>query len=111
DRPVASVLRDAPLMSAFFTKLIFMFFGPGTIQDWQTLTACCNDMDFDDYQEKAALTDQFRDKKADDALMIPLLGIAGETGTLLSEFKKKIRDKDSYEGFSDRADEELGDIL
>lgn len=68
-------------------------------------------MDFDDYQEKAVLTDQFRDKKADDALMIPLLGIAGETGTLLSEFKKKIRDKDSYEGFSERAKEELGDIL
>lgn len=68
-------------------------------------------MEFDDYQEKAALTDQFADKKADGALMIPLLGIAGETGTLLSEFKKKIRDRESYEGFKDRAEEELGDIL
>ena len=43
-------------------------------------------------------------------MMIPL-GIAGETGTLLAEFKKKIRDKDSYEGFQERAEEELGDIL
>src|SRR5690242_17967523 len=43
--------------------------------------------------------------------MIPLLGIAGETGTLLAEFKKKIRDKESYEGFKDRAEEELGDVL
>lgn len=68
-------------------------------------------MDFDDYQEKAVLTDQFPDKKSDGALMIPLLGIAGETGTLLSEFKKKIRDKESYDGFKGRAEEELGDIL
>ncbi len=68
-------------------------------------------MDLDYYQENAALTDQFPDKKADGALMIPLLGIAGETGTLLSEFKKKIRDKESYEGFKERAEEELGDIL
>jgi len=43
--------------------------------------------------------------------MIPLLGIAGETGTLLAEFKKKIRDKESYEGFTEKAEEELGDIL
>lgn len=43
--------------------------------------------------------------------MIPLLGLAGETGTLLAEFKKKIRDKHSYEGFVERAEEELGDIL
>lgn len=68
-------------------------------------------MDFDEYQEKAVLTDQFPDKKSDGALMIPLLGIAGETGTLLSEFKKKIRDKESYDGFKERAEEELGDIL
>ena len=43
--------------------------------------------------------------------MIPLLGLAGETGTLLAEFKKKIRDKESYEGFQEKAEEELGDIL
>src|SRR6185436_19841181 len=49
--------------------------------------------------------------KKDEGLMIPLLGIAGETGTLLAEFKKKIRDKDSYEGFTEKAEEELGDIL
>src|SRR5438552_16991023 len=70
-------------------------------------------MDFDYYQEAASGTDQFAAKKAgkDDELMIPLLGIAGETGTLLSEFKKKIRDKESYDGFEKRAEEELGDIL
>lgn len=68
-------------------------------------------MEFDDYQEKAALTDQFADKTTERALIISLLGIAGETGTLLSEFKKKNRDRESYEGFNDRAEVELGDIL
>jgi len=68
-------------------------------------------MDFDKYQENAFLTDQFRDKREESGLMIPLLGLAGETGTLLSEFKKKIRDRQSYEGFLERAEEELGDIL
>jgi hypothetical protein len=66
-------------------------------------------MDLDQYQQVAAGTDQFAEKKGDDALMIPLLGIAGETGTLLAEFKKKIRDRESYEGFKERAEEELGD--
>jgi len=68
-------------------------------------------MDFDEYQDTAALTDQFREKHKESDLMIPLLGLAGETGTLLSEFKKKIRDRESYEGFNDRAEEELGDVL
>ena len=70
-------------------------------------------MDFDFYQEASIGTDQFHDLafQEDQGLMIPLLGIAGETGTLLAEFKKKIRDKDSYEGFAEKAEEELGDIL
>lgn len=70
-------------------------------------------MDFDFYQDAASGTDQFagRNSNKEDGLMIPLLGLAGETGTLLAEFKKKIRDKESYQGFHERAEEELGDIL
>jgi len=70
-------------------------------------------MDFDFHQDAASGTDQFtgQNAKKDEGLMIPLLGIAGETGTLLAEFKKKIRDKESYEGFQEKAEEELGDIL
>jgi NTP pyrophosphatase (non-canonical NTP hydrolase) len=70
-------------------------------------------MDFDYYQDAASGTDQFKVKSAGkgDGLMIPLLGLAGETGTLLAEFKKKIRDKESYEGFKAKAEEELGDVL
>ncbi|MEQ1852742.1 MAG: nucleoside triphosphate pyrophosphohydrolase family protein [Chthoniobacteraceae bacterium] len=70
-------------------------------------------MDFDYYQDAALGTDQFAAKapKKDDGLLIPLLGIAGETGTLLAEFKKKIRDRESYAGFKEKAEEEIGDIL
>ncbi len=68
-------------------------------------------MDLDDYQQRAEETDQFPDRRKDSGLMIPLLGLAGEVGTLLAEFKKKIRDKGRYEGFPDRAKEEIGDIL
>lgn len=68
-------------------------------------------MEFDEYQRLATTTDQNLAKAGDENLMIPLLGIAGETGTLLAEFKKKIRDKESYEGFGARAEEELGDVL
>jgi NTP pyrophosphatase (non-canonical NTP hydrolase) len=69
-------------------------------------------MDLDRYQELSAQTDQFgAGKKKDDELMIPLLGLAGETGTLLAEFKKKIRDRESYDGFRERAEEEIGDVL
>ncbi|MFA6244924.1 MAG: hypothetical protein WC655_28535 [Candidatus Hydrogenedentales bacterium] len=69
-------------------------------------------MDFDDYQEKCLRTDQQSAKKqGESGLMIPLLGLAGETGTLLAEFKKKFRDKQTYEGFEVRAEEELGDVL
>jgi NTP pyrophosphatase (non-canonical NTP hydrolase) len=70
-------------------------------------------MDFDYYQDAASGTDQFAASHtgSDDGLMIPLLGLAGETGTLLAEFKKKIRDGESYEGFHSRAEEELGDVL
>ena len=69
-------------------------------------------MDFDRYQELSIQTDQQSSTgKGEKSLMIPLLGLAGETGTLLAEFKKKFRDKQTYDGFDDRAEEELGDIL
>lgn len=67
---------------------------------------------FDTYQSLSVQTDQQSDKrKGDQGLLIPLLGLAGETGTLLAEFKKKLRDKQFYEGFNAKAEEELGDIL
>ena len=43
--------------------------------------------------------------------MVPLLGLAGEAGTLLTEYKKWLREGESYQIFKERVAEELGDIL
>jgi NTP pyrophosphatase (non-canonical NTP hydrolase) len=67
-------------------------------------------MELDEYQERARESDQ-RAGTEGEALLIPLLGLAGEAGSLLSEYKKRIRDKEGYPLFADRIKEELGDIL
>ena len=65
-----------------------------------------------DYQTKAASTDQVPGTERDDrALMVPLLGLAGETGTLLTEYKKWLREGAAYQIFKERIAEDLGDIL
>jgi NTP pyrophosphatase (non-canonical NTP hydrolase) len=66
-------------------------------------------MDFDDYQQKALGTDQ-RPTGAD-AVIIPLLGLAGEAGTLLTEYKKYLRDGSSHAEYDSLVAEELGDAL
>jgi len=63
-------------------------------------------MDFQEFQRKALETDQVPDDK-----IVPLLGLAGETGELLSEYKKYLRDGDAHTLFKDRIAEELGDLL
>lgn len=67
-------------------------------------------MDLNEYQDKARATDQ-RPGKDGDAIVVPLLGIAGEAGALLTEYKKLLRDGPSYASFADQVAEELGDIL
>lgn len=66
-------------------------------------------MDFDDYQQKALGTDQRA--AGDNAVIIPLLGLAGEAGTLLSEYKKHLRDGGSHFEYETLIAEELGDLL
>lgn len=66
-------------------------------------------MDFDDYQHKAEATDQR--PGGDDSIVIPLLGLAGEAGTLLSEYKKYLRDGGSHAEYESLVSEELGDLL
>ena len=67
-------------------------------------------MDFQTYQERAAKTD--RNKATEDkGIVIPLLGLAGEAGELLTEYKKFLRDGESHTQFRDRFAEELGDLL
>lgn len=63
-----------------------------------------------EYQERTQRTDLHpgTDEKA---LMIPLAGLAGETGELLSEYKKYLRDGESHKLFKERLAEEVGDVL
>lgn len=67
-------------------------------------------LSFRDYQREAATTDLAagQDLKA---IMVPLLGLAGEAGSLLSEYKKFLREGERYKPFTDQVSEEIGDIL
>jgi len=67
-------------------------------------------VELNEYQQRANLTDQ-RAGDDDAALMFPLMGLASEVGSLVTQFKKRVRDGDAHALFSERAAEELGDIL
>jgi NTP pyrophosphatase (non-canonical NTP hydrolase) len=64
-------------------------------------------MTLDEYQKLASETDQF---PPDDfgGIVVALLGLAGESGSLLTLFKKKIRDAAAYEPVQRHVQEELG---
>ncbi len=66
-------------------------------------------MDFAEYQARAAETDQ-QAGDPDRRLVVALLGLAGEVGTLLSEHKKWLRDGDAHDRATGVA-EDVGDIL
>lgn len=67
------------------------------------------ELTLDQYQEFAAKTDL--DPESTDP-EIPLLGLAGEVGQLLAEYKKRIRPGgESYIGFEEVMPIEIGDIL
>lgn len=67
-------------------------------------------MKFEEYQIEAAKTDIVA---PDDphAIIVPLLGLAGEVGTLLSEYKKFLRDGKAHQRFKEQVAEDLGDLL
>ncbi len=70
-----------------------------------------------EYQIAASKTDQFQKRgtptnsKLTKAEVVPLLGLVGEVGTLLAEYKKLLRDGPGHSRFRDRLSEELGDTL
>jgi NTP pyrophosphatase (non-canonical NTP hydrolase) len=66
-------------------------------------------VDLSEYQQLAAGTDQ-QSGDPERRLLIALLGLAGETGTLLSEHKKWLRDGDAHDRVTGVA-EDIGDIL
>ena len=79
-------------------------------------------MNLNTYQSLALETDQVPGPAAghtpgvadDDpgrALLVPMLGLAGEAGQLLSEYKKHLRDGAAHRLFRERVAEELGDLL
>jgi NTP pyrophosphatase (non-canonical NTP hydrolase) len=76
-------------------------------------------MDLNDYQRRARETDQNPkldvsagvSRVAQNCDVIPLLGLVGEVGSLLGEYKKLLRDGATYRRFGDEVAEELGDIL
>lgn len=79
-------------------------------------------MDLNTYQLLALETDQVPGSAAGRtpgvadgdparALLVPMLGLAGEAGQLLSEYKKHLRDGAAHRLFRERVAEELGDLL
>lgn len=72
-------------------------------------------MELSQYQRRAQATDRVPvtgDEANDrEARLVPLLGLAGEVGTLLAGYKKFLRDGDAYELFTDNVGEEVGDLL
>lgn len=69
-------------------------------------------MDLDTYQLQARRTDQIPlTTQNNDGVVAPLLGIAGEIGSLQAAYKKKLRDGDRYGCFNNDVAEELGDIM
>jgi NTP pyrophosphatase (non-canonical NTP hydrolase) len=71
-------------------------------------------VNFNSYQREALRTDRVpAQSQAEDALslIVPMLGLAGETGQLLSEYKKHLRDGEAHRLFKERVCEELGDLL
>jgi len=72
-------------------------------------------MDLDQFQRQAAETDQYPIAAAgggpDKSVIVPLLGLAGESGSLLSEYKKFLRDGSAHEHFVSELREELGDLM
>jgi NTP pyrophosphatase (non-canonical NTP hydrolase) len=71
-------------------------------------------MELNEYQRIANLSDQRPlgvDGDGDTALVFPLLGLASEVGSLVTQYKKRVRDGDAHPLFTDRVAEELGDVL
>jgi len=67
-------------------------------------------MDIDEYQSQALKTRQ-RPSVEGSQQIVPFLGLAGETGELLNEYKKYFRDGSAHTRFRDRLSEELGDAV
>ncbi len=68
-------------------------------------------MEFGEYQRRASDTDRAAGDEATTRLEIYLLGLAGEAGSVASEYKKRLRDGSAHARWKPRLAEELGDVL
>lgn len=68
-------------------------------------------MDLNEFQREANRTDQRPGRDDEGSLLFPVIGLASETGSLVRHVKKRLRDQDAYELFSDEMVDELGDVL
>ena len=64
-------------------------------------------MNLADYEQAVADTDML----GPDDLVLPMLGLAGEIGSLVAQYKKMERDRTGYRAFPDEVREELGDLF
>lgn len=67
-------------------------------------------MELNEYQDLANQTDQ-RPGTDERALAFPVLGLASEVGSLVNQYKKRVRDGEAHELFGSKAVIELGDVL
>lgn len=65
-------------------------------------------MRFDDYQDRSRTSDQ---KADDNSLHFPLLGLFGESGSLLTALKKREREGKAIVAWEETIEEEFGDVL
>jgi len=67
-------------------------------------------VDLNEFQREANRTDQ-RPGRDEGALIFPVIGLSSEIGSLVRHVKKRLRDGDAHELFSEEMAEELGDVL
>jgi NTP pyrophosphatase (non-canonical NTP hydrolase) len=68
-------------------------------------------MHFEDYQKIASQTVQTYNLQNQEHFLLGYLGLAGESGSVLTTLKKLLRDGDGFGTFDERLQEELGDVL
>jgi NTP pyrophosphatase (non-canonical NTP hydrolase) len=67
-------------------------------------------VDFSEYQQAALKTDQ-PPAPGTDPVVVPLLGLLGEAGSVATAYKKRMRDGAAFQHAKQQLREELGDVL
>jgi hypothetical protein len=68
-------------------------------------------MELDEYQRQANRTDQTIDKDGTTGWITSVLGLAGRSGALATEYLRFVRDGAAYQAFNQHIGESLGDLL